>query len=201
MTRNDCLGILVLSSFLLSCGSNDTNACYSPTSNIASAGQSGAVGCACDPSVEEAVCVQGKALFCDYGRWSFGFDGSCTPGPDGGTRSDTPVVDVASTPDTYVTCSLDTECPAGTICQTGRGCAACFSPVVNVSMAEFGAAGCACDPDVDKDVCLQGKAFFCMYGRWVIGEDGPCMPGPDGGVSRDTAQESILPTLDAAVVF
>jgi len=46
---------------------------------------------------------------------------------------------------------------------------------------ELHAPQCACDPTVDKDVCVQGKALFCTNGYWTFGFDGPGMPGPDAG--------------------
>jgi hypothetical protein len=75
--------------------------------------------------------------------------------------------------------------------------APCYSPTSNPSPYQPGAVGCACDPAVDKAVCIQGHALFCTYGHWGWGEDGPCMPGPDGGAPKDAAMDSALPALDS----
>ena len=84
----------------------------------------------------------------------------------------------------------------------GIGCTVCYSPTSNVSSADkAGAVGCACNPAVDKDVCVQGKALFCDYGHWSFGYDGPCMPIPDGGAPKDAAMDSALPALDSGATF
>lgn len=45
--------------------------CYSPTQNTEWAGEDGAIGCACDPSMPEEVCE----FSCSEGRWSLVVDG------------------------------------------------------------------------------------------------------------------------------
>lgn len=72
----------------------------------------------------------------------------------------------------------------------------CFSPTSNLAIAQQpGAVGCACDPAVDRDVCVRNTlAVVCMGGRWWIGVDGPCMPppgdaAPDQGPSPDLSAD------------
>ena len=235
---------------LLSCGGD--NACYSPTSNLSSAYESGAVGCACNSTVDKDVCVQGTALMCMYGHWQAVEDGPCMPIPDGSATKDTAADTIASPPDgstpkdtatdtiafspdvaasrdnasmditspadigasgevaaeasvsptdVGTTCSLDGGCPAGTICQSGITCALCFSPTIHVELHAAGNPGCACNPTVDKDVCVQGNAFFCYSGQWTWGLDGPCMPGPDGGAPEDAAVDSAPTAHDVGATF
>ena len=86
MKKNALAFVGLISSGLLSCG--DDNACYSPTSNLSSAGQSGAVGCACNPVVDKDVCAQGKGLMCISGHWTAVVDGPCMPAPGGGSSKD-----------------------------------------------------------------------------------------------------------------
>jgi hypothetical protein len=88
MTKNIALMLIMLSGLAAGCGANDVQACYSPTANVSTADQAGAKGCACDSAVDKAVCVEGKALFCDYNHWSFGYDGPCMPMRDAGGSAD-----------------------------------------------------------------------------------------------------------------
>ena len=259
MNKNAFAFVGLASCCLLSCG--DNNECYSPTANVESADKTGAVGCACDPKVDKDVCVQGKALFCQYGHWAFGMDGPCMPIPDGSAAKDTAADTIASPPDgstpkdsatdtiafspdvgasrdiasmdiasmditsmditspadvgasgetaeaiasptdVGTMCSLDGGCPAGTICQSGITCALCFSPTIHVELHAAGNPGCACNPTVDKDVCVQGNAFFCYLGQWTWGLDGPCMPGPDGGAHKDAAVDSPPTAHDVGATF
>jgi len=90
MAKNLAVVLIALSGLAVGCGANDVQACYSPTANVSTADQAGAKGCACDSTVDKAVCVEGKALFCDYDHWSFGYDGPCMPTRDGGSSQDVP---------------------------------------------------------------------------------------------------------------
>jgi hypothetical protein len=99
-------------------------------------------------------------------------------------------------------CSLDTNCPDGTVHQDDGGRTECYSPTSNLSSVyQPGAVSCACDPVVDHPVCAQSSigsiGMSCEGGHWIAGPDGPCMPGPDGGFPRDTAADSGATTLDA----
>jgi hypothetical protein len=51
--------------------------CYSPTQNLDTAYDPGAVGCSCDG--DEPVCVSNVALICSAGRWQAVEDGPCQP--------------------------------------------------------------------------------------------------------------------------
>lgn len=108
---------------------------------------------------------------------------------------------ISSPADVGTMCSLDGGCPAGTICKAGTTCAPCFSPTINVELHGAGNPGCACNPTVDKDVCVQGNAFLCYLGQWTWGLDGPCMPRPDGGAPKDAAVDSAPATYDAGATF
>jgi len=218
MIRNILLASLAC--LLLSCG-NDSNSCYSPTSNLSSAYGSGAVGCACDPAVDKAVCADNGAsarpvaLVCGSGHWQAVMDGPCMPGPDAGRPGDSSVADspvadspVADSPaaDSPAADSPTADSPAAdspaTDSPAADRSAACYSPTSDLSSVyQTGAVGCACDPAVDKDVCIQGGALLCWYGHWGWGFDGPCMPGPDGGTPKDAAMESSLPALDSGATF
>ena len=199
MIRNILL--VSLACLLLSCG-NDSNSCYSPTSNLSSAYGSGAVGCACDPAVDKAVCADNGAsarpvaLVCGSGHWQAVMDGPCMPGPDAGRPGDSSVADspVADSPaaDSPAADSPTADSPAAdspaTDSPAADRSAACYSPTSDLSSVyQTGAVGCACDPAVDKDVCVHGVpslgslAVMCIYGHWAAGLDGPCMPGPEPG--------------------
>ena len=88
MAKDLAVVLIMLSGLAVGCGANDVQACYSPTANVSTADQAGAKGCACDSAVDQAVCVEGKALFCDYDHWSFGYDGPCMPMRDAGSSPD-----------------------------------------------------------------------------------------------------------------
>jgi hypothetical protein len=68
--------------------------------------------------------------------------------------------------------TCDTESPAADD--------SCFAPNRNLDMAYTrDAVGCACRPEVDKDVCVPDStgrlvALICKQGRWISVEDGPC---------------------------
>jgi hypothetical protein len=65
------------------------------------------------------------------------------------------------------------EVPAGEIC---------FSPTQYPTSAyDQGAVGCACDPEVDEDMCVAAVALICYDGRWRGVQDGPCLPPPRPG--------------------
>jgi hypothetical protein len=56
--------------------------CFSPTANLSIAFQPGAVGCACNSTVDRDVCVdrnRARALICTYGHWVAMMDGPCMP--------------------------------------------------------------------------------------------------------------------------
>ena len=75
----------------------------------------------------------------------------------------------------------------------------CFSPTSNLSLAyQPGAVGCVCDPAIDRDVCVQGKALVCANGHWAAVIDGPCMPvepprdaAPDQNLAMDSAADGM----------
>jgi hypothetical protein len=95
MTKDIAFVSIIFSGLASGCGDggdggSDVQACYSPTANVSTADQVGAKGCACNSAVDTAVCVQGKALFCDYDHWSLGYDGPCMPPRDGGSSQDLP---------------------------------------------------------------------------------------------------------------
>lgn len=110
MTKDLAVVSIMLSGLACGCGSNDVDTCYSPMANVSTANQAGAKGCACDPAVDQAVCVEGKALFCDYGHWSFGYDGPCMPGPDAGSSPDLTSPDVSDADTQPLSCGTPSCC-------------------------------------------------------------------------------------------
>jgi hypothetical protein len=109
MTKDAALALIVLAVAVSGCGGEGGNACYSPTANVARAGQTGAQGCPCDPAVDKDVCVEGKALFCDYGHWSFGFDGPCRPIHDAGNNQDLISIDTSDVSSVHDVLPVDTS--------------------------------------------------------------------------------------------
>lgn len=60
--------------------------CYSPTQNLETVTSPNAVGCGCDPAVDEDICVRDNpsravALICENDRWQHVQDGPCLPPP------------------------------------------------------------------------------------------------------------------------
>src|SRR5512145_3084430 len=77
---------------------------------------------------------------------------------------------------------------AGAAGGTGKGC---YSPIQNTAHAyERDAVGCACDPEVDVSVCVQGVALLCISGFWEAVYDGPCMPRPQTKYSPTTCTQA-----------
>jgi hypothetical protein len=110
MTKDIALVLIMLSGLASGCGDGDEQACYSPTANASTADQAGAKGCACDSAVDKPVCVQGKALFCDYDHWSFGYDGPCAPVRDAGSSQDVTSVDLGNVAAEDLTCGKPSCC-------------------------------------------------------------------------------------------
>ena len=165
------LSLAALLGCLPACSDNSEQACYSPTSNLSLAEQPGAVGCACNPAVDRDVCVQGKGLMCTSGHWDAVIDGPCMPPPSTDAATD--------------------QNPADTSAADAETGALCYSPTSDLTSAyQPGAVGCACNPAVDQDVCVQGIGLMCMNGRWQAVNDGPCMPLPPRDAAIDQADTS-----------
>jgi len=193
MARHTLLASLAC--LLLSCGGNTSSpfgpdgglsvdtavACYSPTSNLSSAYQVDAVGCACDPAVDKDVCAHdgsagAVALLCRDAQWQAVYDGPCMPpSPDAGHPVDT--------------------------------AATCYAPTTNLSSVyQVGAVGCACDPAVDNDVCVRDDsagevALVCRDAQWLAVIDGPCMPGLDAGHALDATGTCYSPTANLSSAY
>jgi len=78
------LGVALILSLLGACGSGDNGVCYSPTQNLETAYDEGAIGCPCTEATDKSVCVSDNtnrwvALFCMNGKWVSGVDGPCHP--------------------------------------------------------------------------------------------------------------------------
>jgi hypothetical protein len=188
MAKWTYLSLFVLLPCFTGCGDSGPEACYSPSSNLSSADQPGAVGCACNPAVDQDVCIQGKGLTCIDGRWQAVVDGPCMPLPNRDAATD----ENPAVPDS----GPDGVPPADVPDATSEGAGWCYSPTSNLSLAEQpGAVGCACNPAVDQDVCVQGKGLMCMSGRWQAVIDGPCMPQP----RRDAAVDENPIVLDSGL--
>jgi hypothetical protein len=83
MFQKACLVLVLSPGVLVACASDETKPCYGPEANVSSAFAPGAVGCACDPSVDQPVCVNGGgavgyvAFMCSGGHWQSAYDGPC----------------------------------------------------------------------------------------------------------------------------
>jgi len=68
---------------ITACSSETRKPCYSPNANVSLALDQGAVGCTCNPPVDQSVCVNGGdsvgyiAFICNNGRWQSAYDGPC----------------------------------------------------------------------------------------------------------------------------
>jgi len=161
MTNDILLASLTLAGLAAGCGSNEVGACYSPTANVSTADQPGAKGCACNSAVDQAVCVQGKALFCDYDRWSFGFDGPCMPVRDAGGSPDIMSTDLRDSGDGALTCGTPSCCVPSTI-DPGRVYVYRKSDGGHISMVLTFEAAPASFWDMDVDVVLpSGTSVAC----------------------------------------
>jgi hypothetical protein len=190
MTKWTCLSLCVILPCSTGCGDSGSEACHSPSSNLSSADKPGALGCACNPSVDQDVCIQGKGLMCTNGRWQAVIDGPCMPLP----RWDAAVEECPIVLDSGLDGVSRADAPAGAT----EDVSSCYSPTSDLSLAEQpGATGCACNPAVDRDVCVRGMGLMCMNGRWQLLIDGPCMPSPDDSSHPET--NAVDASVDAAV--
>jgi hypothetical protein len=170
--------IAVLLGCVPACGDGGAGAlCYSPTSNLSTAYQPGAVGCSCNPATDRDVCLQGVALICRDGRWHAVEDGPCMPQFPGDAGPD----QSSAGPDWPLDVSL-----GGDVSDDAADVGSCYGPTTDLSTVyQPGAVGCACDHAVEPDVCVRGVGLMCLGGRWTAVIDGPCMPLPP----RDAANQ------------
>lgn len=154
-------------------GGTSAVACYSPTQNLASAYQTGATGCACNPTTDASVCVQGVGLICTGSRWMAVIDGPCMPTPgNGGTSSVSMGGSATAGGPTAGNGNVGNAGGAlgGTTAPT------CFSPTQNLSGISPGApGGCPCSSG--GSVCVNGLGLMCYDGHWNAVWDGPCGTG------------------------
>lgn len=186
---NGAAGLLiVVAGFASGCHGETPQACYSPTENVSTADQAGALGCACDPAVDQAVCVQGKALFCDYGHWSFGYDGPCQPGRDAGSSGDADGGDL--------TCGSPSCCVPIAV-DPSRVYLSRQSDGGHVTMVLSLVTQPASFWDIDVDVLLpSGAAVSCKWDR-----SGPSPYYKTVPVYCPTVPLDAIPSCDSAVTI
>lgn len=93
MTRDSLILIATALALAPACSSSNSKSCYSPTANVASVFDPGAVGCGCNPALDQPVCVRSETvgyvgLLCGEGRWRAVYDGPCMVQKDAGSPPD-----------------------------------------------------------------------------------------------------------------
>jgi len=179
MNRRTYLSLAALLVCLPACSEDNRNACYSPTSNLSRADETGAVGCACNPAVDQDVCVQGKGLMCTSGHWQAVLDGPCMPLPQRDAATDQQpagfdsATDEAShdgPPDSAPVCRPSPPCPSGWFVYTDSRCP--YPPGSLPGCTKLGDGLCykSCASDSD---CADSRFPYCGSLTYWGGSDTP----------------------------